>query len=67
MCPLIDEKSYNLTKRTTKTEKFEKCLKMCIFLRDLSAIYGYLKNKIRQKQQFQEKKLSEKSVEGNKK
>ena len=22
--------NYNLTKRTTKTEKFEKCLKMCI-------------------------------------
>ena len=67
--------SYNLTKRTTKTEKFENHFKMYIInfktkgyeltpsvtsiiqpsitsLRDLAAIYGYLKNKNRQKQQL---------------
>ena len=64
--------SYNLTKKTTKTEKFEKDLKMYITnfmtkryeptasgnikilysitkLGDLSAFYGSLKNKNRQK------------------
>ena len=59
--------SYNLTKKTTKTENFEKLLRVTSFiqssitgLRDLSANYGYLKNKNSQKGKLKKKNLARK-------